>query len=134
MVDRVQGVMMERQALQPEAVLAPVMVELTIGFVNEVYMNSTICDAIRNKRLLTFSYHGHQRTVEPHTYGIDTLGHPALRAYQSGGSSNSGGIPDWRLFHEKDMSNLSMLQTTFSSARSGYVRGDKAFSTIHCQL
>jgi len=66
--------------------------------------------------------------------GIDTKGHPALRAYQTGGSSNSGNVPDWRLFHEADMANLSMLQTTFSSARDGYARGDPIFSTIHCQL
>ena len=30
-----------------------------------------ISRAITEKRLLTFSYDGFQRTVEPHTYGVD---------------------------------------------------------------
>ena len=97
-------------------------------------MNQIICDAIRNKRLLSFNYHGHPRTVEPHTYGIDTKGHLALRAFQVSGSSSRGGIPDWRIFHESDILGLSILESTFANARSGYVHGDSAFSTIQCQL
>ena len=38
--------------------------------------------AIRDRQLLSFNYEGYGRLVEPHTYGVDSKGHPALRAFQ----------------------------------------------------
>ena len=93
-----------------------------------------IADAIRNHQVLTFQYHGHHRIVEPHTYGIDQKGDSALRAYQTGGTSGSGRMPDWRIFHESEIVALSVSATKFSGARHGYVRGDPFFATIHVQL
>lgn len=43
--------------------------------------------AIQNKQLLSFIYDGYPRVVEPHTYGLDKKGHPALRTYQIRGGS-----------------------------------------------
>lgn len=97
-------------------------------------MNPQIKTAIQGKRMLSFIYEGHPRIVEPYTYGIDRKGHPALRAYQTGGTSQSGRIPDWRLFHEKDMRQLASLGTSFAPRLSEYRRGDKAFATIHCEI
>lgn len=93
-----------------------------------------ICDAINTRSLLSFSYHGHVRIVQPHTYGIDGKGHKALRAYQTGGTSGSGRIPAWRIFHEADMRALTILQETFEPRWHEYRRGDEAFATIWCQL
>ena len=90
--------------------------------------------AIREKRLLPFSYDGFQRTVEPHTYGLDKKGHKAVRAYQVGGASSSGEYRGWKMFHLSGMSSLSVSSTNFASARPGYKPGDKAFSTIYAQL
>jgi hypothetical protein len=61
-------------------------------------MNQQICNAIRERRLIRFYYDGYQRIVQPYAYGIhkDT-GNEVLRAYQVGGYSSSGDIPDWRL-------------------------------------
>ena len=95
---------------------------------------SDICSAIHNLQLISFSYHGHSRVVEPHTYGIDSKGHYSLRAYQVRGRSRSGRVPDWRLFHRADMHGVTVLSETFSGARYGYKKGDKAFNTIQCQL
>ena len=72
-----------------------------------------ICDAIRHHRLISLSYHGHHRVVEPHTYGVGTGGHSALSAYQVRGSSESGEPLDWRFFHESDMRIVTVTQKTF---------------------
>ena len=93
-----------------------------------------ISQAIANKHLITFNYDGYSRTVEPHTYGIDGKGHKALRAYQVGGGSSSGEYRGWKLFHVSEMRGVTVMQDTFASARSGYKRGDTAFSAIHAQL
>ncbi|WP_447937023.1 hypothetical protein [Thermomonas fusca] len=93
-----------------------------------------ISQAIAGKHLISFSYDGYNRTVEPHTYGIDGKGHRAVRAYQVGGGSSSGEYRGWKLFHVNDMRGLTVLAETFPHARPGYKRGDKAFSTIHAQL
>ena len=95
---------------------------------------SDICIAIGNLQLINFSYLGHDRVVEPHTYGVDIKGHLTLRAYQVRGSSRSGRVPDWRIFHESDMQFVSVLQETFEEPRDGYRKGDRRFSTIHCEL
>ena len=97
-------------------------------------MNDVICKAIENKQLLRFKYHFHLRLVEPHTYGIDTRGHLALRAYQTEGVSDHGRVPDWKLFLESDIENLHLMPDTFENARPKYKRGDKAFSRIFAQL
>ncbi|MCZ7556093.1 MAG: hypothetical protein M5R41_06805 [Bacteroidia bacterium] len=92
-----------------------------------------ICDAIKNMQTLSFTYNGYRRVVEPHTYGTDTKGHEALRAYQTSGSSESGEL-GWKLFHVGDIRGLSVLEATFPKPRPGYKRGDKGFSSIRCQL
>lgn len=93
----------------------------------------TICEAINNRRLLTFSYDGYNRTVEPHTCGNDKKGHEALRAYQIGGGSESGEYIGWKIFHVNEMRNISMLQEQFNGPRQEFNRNDSAFSYIRCQ-
>jgi predicted DNA-binding transcriptional regulator YafY len=94
----------------------------------------SIAQAIQSQHLLTFSYDGYPRTVEPHTYGIDRKGHRALRAYQVGGGSESGEYVGWKLFHADEMSGLTMQSQTFSGPRPGYKRSDQAFAQIQAQL
>lgn len=93
-----------------------------------------ITSAIENRNLLTFTYDGRPRTVEPHTYGVDSKGHMALRAFQVGGGSESGEYVGWKLFHVQEMHGLNIQPQTFSGARPGYKRGDKAFASIQAQL
>lgn len=94
----------------------------------------TIASAIRNRQLLSFSYDGFARVVEPHTYGIDGKGHYAVRAYQVRGGSESGEFVGWKLFHVSEMHQLSVLAEHFSGARPKYKRGDTAFPTINAEL
>ena len=94
----------------------------------------TICDAINNRRLITFFYDGYSRTVEPHTAGIDKKGHEALRAYQIRGGSESGEFSGWKMFHVSEMQNISVLQEQFEGPRPKYKRNDSGFRNIRCQL
>lgn len=90
--------------------------------------------SIENKQLLSFTYDGFRRLVEPHTYGTDKKGHPALRAYQISGGSESGEYVGWKIFHINKIRNLLMLSEYFASARPKYKPNDPAFSTIYAQL
>jgi hypothetical protein len=94
----------------------------------------TIAAAIQNRNLLTFSYDGYPRTVEPHTYGADRKGHMALRAYQVGGGSESREYVGWKIFHVHEMSGVSVLPQTFLGPRPKYKRDDQAFTSIQAQL
>ncbi|MDC8770944.1 hypothetical protein [Roseateles albus] len=94
----------------------------------------SIAIAIQNRNLLSFSYDGLRRVVEPHTLGRDTKGHMALRAYQVAGGSESGEHVGWKMFHVDEMFGASVQSQVFAGPRSGYKRGDKAFQTILAQL
>lgn len=94
----------------------------------------SISTAIGNRNLLSFTYDGYRRTVEPHTYGMDSKGHMALRAYQVSGGSESGEYVGWKLFHVHEMQGMSVLSQTFAGPRQGYKRGDKAFANIRAEL
>ena len=50
-------------------------------------MNGVICQAIQEKRILTFEYDGYPRIVEPHAHGVTSKGNEALRCYQTAGGS-----------------------------------------------
>jgi predicted DNA-binding transcriptional regulator YafY len=93
-----------------------------------------ISSAIQNRQLLAFTYDGFERVVEPHCYGMDTKGHDALRAYQVRGGSESGEYRGWKLFHTREIRQLTLLPDQFRGPRPGYKRDDKAFSRIQAQL
>lgn len=97
-------------------------------------MSSMIRNAIANKQLLSFTYDGYPRVVEPHAYGITTKDNEALRCYQVRGSDKDGNSTGWHMMLIDKMSGVTMLEETFASARSGYKRDDKGLSTIYSQL
>lgn len=79
-------------------------------------MMDTIRAAIRGRRMLEFTYGGHTRIAEPHVAGIkgDREG---MLAYQTGGTSSSGGLPTWKRFYLDEISELSTLDDTFPGRR-----------------
>lgn len=72
--------------------------------------------AIRSKSIVQFMYHGHRRVAEPHVLGVSG-GVVQFLGYQIGGSSASGGIPDWRRFNLADVSGLSVTTQSFLGRR-----------------
>lgn len=90
--------------------------------------------AIKQKRLLKFTYGAHLRIVEPHTYGLDAKGRLTLCGFQVAGGSKSGNSPGWRNFHISEITSGAILDEHFAAARPDYARDDKAFATIFAQL
>lgn len=80
-------------------------------------MENIILTAIKEKKILSFTYSGLPRIVEPHVYGIND-GRAQLLGYQIRGSSNNGGIPEWRRFKLSAIQNLQILNESFSGRRS----------------
>ena len=94
----------------------------------------TISSAIHDRYLLSFTYDGFPRVVEPHCCGTDKKGHPALRAYQVQGGSESGEYVGWKLFHIREIRHLTILPGKFPGPRPDYKRNDKAFLRIEAQI
>jgi len=97
-------------------------------------MKSIICQAIRENRLLSFSYNGYPRVVEPHVYGITTKGKESLRCYQVRGSDSKGEPTGWHLITVSKITTLSLLEEKFFKPRPDYNKGDKDMLTIFCEL
>jgi len=96
--------------------------------------HQTLINAIRNRQIISFTYRGHQRTIEPHAYGVSTAGNDVLRGYQTAGTSHAGPVPDWKLMTVTNITNLTWTGLTFSSVRAGYKTNDSAMQRIYAQL
>lgn len=96
-------------------------------------MDSKIINAIRNQNLIEFYYEGGTRTVEPHCYGMTTVGNQGLRAFQVDGYSSSGKM-GWKIYDLGKASAIEVLDDTFSSSRPGYNKGDKGMDRIFQEL
>ena len=56
---------------------------------------------------------GHHRVVEPFLLGVTTANKPALRGYQTAGTSKSGTVPAWHLFSLSKISAIEVTQSCF---------------------
>jgi hypothetical protein len=98
-------------------------------------MNTQICNAITSKNIIEFYYNGGTRIVEPHCYGIHKQsGNEVLCGFQISGYSQSGNIPDWRLYDVSKITGLKITEKTFSKPRPKYNPNDKRMSKIFCQI
>ena len=96
-------------------------------------MLQIITNAINNQQVLSLTYDGHHRVVEPHAVGTSQKGNDVLRCYQIAGTHSTGGH-DWNLFTVTKMENLALTGQSFVGTRPGYSRGDKGMTTIYAQL
>lgn len=86
--------------------------------------------AIENRRVVTFTYDGHHRVVEPFLLGVTTAGNPSLRGYQTAGTSTHGQVPGWHLFSLSKIESIEVTRSEFEGARALYNPFDKAMSRI----
>jgi hypothetical protein len=93
-----------------------------------------ICLAIEQRTLLSFTYNGLRRLVEPHTHGSDHKLRACLSAYQASGESSSGEVRGWKLFRVADMRDVAQETRRFAGPRPDYQSDDTRFSSIHCRL
>ena len=92
-------------------------------------MKDVICEAIRNRRRLRFSYNGRKRLAEPQCYGIGNRGTELLRVRQV-----HGGAQPEPLFDVSKITDLAMLDEIFDKPGPNYRKNDSAMRTIFCQL
>jgi hypothetical protein len=97
-------------------------------------MNSQICQAIREMRVIEFYYDGGVRTVEPFCHGVSTAGNEVLRGCQVGGYSRSGDLPRWRLFNVAEIRRLTVTEEAFTGKRPGYRARDSAMGRVCCHV
>ena len=77
--------------------------------------------AIQQRRIVTFTYRGRSRRVQPAAYGVgNRKGKETLHAYQVGGESERGGIPHWRNFHVEQIESLAVLDEVFGPNPPGF--------------
>jgi hypothetical protein len=69
--------------------------------------------ALNERRVVRFKYHGYIRRVEPHALGRVTEGRPALLGWQVSGGSASEPPPGWRTFVLADLKALTVMRPTF---------------------
>jgi hypothetical protein len=96
-------------------------------------IHEAILQAIQQKRLLRFVYHGKIRIAEPQDYGLQkSAAH--LLTYQIAGESRSGPLPDWRKFAARSMSNVELLSKGFRGRRESpeqkHQRWDMLFARV----
>jgi len=93
-----------------------------------------ICDAIRARRLLIFGYGNRVPIVEPHLYGVNSLGHAVLSAWLLPGHSRVDPDGGWRTYLVGEMRDVQMLDETFARPRPGYNPDQMRMKHIACRL
>lgn len=96
--------------------------------------SSIICEAIRNRRLLEFRYHGKLRVVASYCHGVSTRNVQVLRAVQIRGESGSGKLGMGKLWALADMIDPRLLEETFTPNDPNYNPNDSAMKQIHCRV
>lgn len=76
-------------------------------------MRSELVAAITARNVVSFSYEGNLRIGEPHKLGKQD-GKLILEMYQTRGTTQSGGLPDWRAFRVDRIRSLTVLLETFT--------------------
>ena len=93
-----------------------------------------IAGAIRDRRILRFSYGGSLRRVEPHAYGTDRLGQELLLAWQLGGGSESGASVGWKTFRVPEMVAVTVTSDSFPGPRPEYRHGEHVMAKVIAEL
>ena len=89
-----------------------------------------ICEAIEQRRLLSFIYKGETRTAEPYILGLDDAGTLTLSAVQVSGGSGRG----FRTFPLEGVSSLAATDTKFFRNHPDYNPRDRFFASVICQV
>ncbi len=77
--------------------------------------NRLLMEAIEQRRMIRFLYHGKVRIAEPHDHGVRN-GSVQLLAWQTAGE-NSRTLPCWLTVKTDEMLELTMLEETFPGGR-----------------
>lgn len=94
-------------------------------------MYRTIIEAIKQRRVLNVFYDGHNRSVEPHIYGINSAGHEAVSCYQVGGGSASGNPEGWKMLLTSKLDRADLTNEIFTPRTSPSPWADKPMRHVY---
>ena len=97
-------------------------------------MTEAVLNAIKEKRLLSFTYQGQRRVVEPHIYGRNAAGNDILTAWFVQGYSESLSVPGWRSYLVSEARDLVQLDEMFEHPRPGFNPSDPHFVQVYASL
>jgi hypothetical protein len=89
-----------------------------------------LVEAINDMRVISFTYHGTRRIVQPQCYGIATSGKESLRGYEPA----LVGVTQEPLYTLSEMSGLVVEGRHFSKPGPNHKRNDSAMVVIFAQL
>jgi predicted DNA-binding transcriptional regulator YafY len=73
--------------------------------------------ALRERRVVPFSYRRHERVLEPHALGVAANGEAVLHGYQTEGGTVSGKPLGWRTFSLAEIQALTVTEKSFPGPR-----------------
>ena len=94
---------------------------------------SVLSQALRTRSVVTFTYKGQARTVEPHALGKTNEDKPALLAWQTEGGSNTEPPPGWRLFIVAEIVGLTVTAEKFEKPRADYSAKGRGLKSIEVE-
>lgn len=100
-------------------------------------IRTTLCSAIKSRRVIEFYYHGGYRTVEPFCLGVvlsTEADNESLICYQVGGFSELREVVGWKLYRASEMEDIEVLNEQFSGNRPGYDPYDINLAVIRCYV
>jgi hypothetical protein len=99
-----------------------------------VVVHQELVDAIREKRLIEFTYKfGSARVVEPHDYGV-RRGEASVLGYQLSGPSRSGVAHGWKHFKVDDMRQLQVLDRHFPGSRADNAQQHRQWDLLFARV
>jgi len=97
-------------------------------------MQDVICQAIREKRLLTVLYKNLERVVEPYLPFATKAGDLVLHSWQVEGEYEKTPPPDWCDMRLSDISSITLLNRTFEQPHPKYNRESPRFHRVICRI
>lgn len=93
-----------------------------------------LCEGVEGRRLISLSYRGRNRLVEPYCHGFSPDGTEFLVAFQRSGESSSGQPTGWKGFVVAELADIEVLGIPFVIDRPDYRPGgrSKNIVKVHC--
>lgn len=95
---------------------------------------AVLTEALKGRSVVTFTYKGQARTVEPHALGKANDDKPALLAWQTSGGSNTEPPPGWRVFLVADIEELKATGKTFEKPRADYGAMGRGLKSVDVEV
>jgi predicted DNA-binding transcriptional regulator YafY len=113
-------------------VLAIVCAQASSG--EEANAGDVLREALRTRSVVTFTYKGQARTVEPHALGKANDDKPALLAWQTSGGSNTEPPPGWRVFIVAEIAGLKVTEKKFEKPRDDYSAKARGLKSVEAEV